>query len=119
MGPGFAVPPGLHWLLTGEFLFAVEGTEIERTTIKHVPTLPPLPLPTCHDVSGGFDECGEGGDVGLAVLPHGLPYHQTAGQAEGQIRLLQRKSAAQRYFGGKGGGGGLQTAFLCVFRSRP
>lgn len=54
------------------------------------------PLATCHNVSDGFDERGEGGDVGLAVLPHGLPYHQTAGQAEGQIRLLEKKNAVKK-----------------------
>lgn len=81
MGPGLADPLGLHWLFTGEFLFAVERADYKFITIKlvhadifrvHPPHPPPL---TCHNVSDGFDEQGEGGDVGLAVLPHGLPYY--------------------------------------------
>lgn len=99
MGPGLAEPPGLHWLLTGEFLFAVERTEVEGIMMQQSPT--PLlkgPPPTCHNVSDGFDERGEGGDVGLAVLPHGLPYHQTAGQTEGQIRLLEKKNTIKKTY---------------------
>lgn len=45
---------------------------------------------TCHYVSHGFDERGEGRDVRLPVLPHRLPYDQAAGQSEGQIRLLKK-----------------------------
>lgn len=44
---------------------------------------------TCHNVSDGFDECSKGRDVRLAVLPHWLPYYQTTGQSEGQVRLLK------------------------------
>lgn len=34
MGPGLPDPPGLHWLLTGEFLFAVERADDDFITIK-------------------------------------------------------------------------------------
>lgn len=46
---------------------------------------------TRHDVPDRFDQSGEGRDVGLPVLPHGLPDHQAAGQPEGQVRLLDKQ----------------------------
>lgn len=36
MGPGLADPLGLHWLFTGEFLFAVERADYKFITIKLV-----------------------------------------------------------------------------------
>lgn len=36
MGPGLADPPGLHWLFTGEFLFAVERADYKFITIQLV-----------------------------------------------------------------------------------
>lgn len=50
MGPGLTDPPGLHWLFTGEFLFAVERADYKFITIKRVHAdifrvPPPLPIP--------------------------------------------------------------------------
>lgn len=80
-------PQGLHWLLTGEFLFAAETGEADYTQeLPAAQTASPHEMfVTCHDVPDGFDHGGKGRDVRLAVFPHRLPYHQPAGQSKGQV----------------------------------
>lgn len=73
-------------------------------------------IPTCYNVSDWFDERGEGGDVGLPVLPHRLPYHQAAGQSKGQVRLLGKKSDVFRNHIRRGGFFGIKP-FLPTIQS--
>lgn len=53
-------------------------------------------IPTCDDVPDRLDECGEGRDVRLPVLPHWLPDDQAAGQSEGQVRFLKQKQKGKK-----------------------
>lgn len=43
---------------------------------------------TCNDAPYGLYQGSKAGDFRLSVFPHGLPYNQPTGQAEGEIGFL-------------------------------
>lgn len=55
MGPGLADPPGLHWLFTGEFLFAVERADYKLLRSNwFMPTSSECPPPQSPHLSRCF-----------------------------------------------------------------